>query len=59
MGDYITSLDNQPIHLYDQIMAKLPQLPRPLTIGFRKKMEGIGGNETTTTGQALSKKQVG
>ena len=45
MGDAITSLDNQPITLYDQIMARLPQLPRPLAIGFRKKMEGLGSND--------------
>lgn len=30
------------MHLYDQIMAKIPHLGRPLAIGFRRKMEGLG-----------------
>ena len=44
MGDSVISLDHQALTLYDQIMAKLPHMSRPMAIGFRKKMEGIGNN---------------
>lgn len=36
------SINQAPMHLYDQIMAKIPHLGRPLAIGFRRKMEGLG-----------------
>eukprot|EP00952_Eustigmatos_sp_NYUAD-ZCMA_P001763 7887-Eustigmatos_ZCMA.PRE.1 len=42
VGDTVISLNGMPLTLYDQVMAKLPQLPRPLAVGFRRKMEGVG-----------------
>jgi len=42
LGDALVSLDHQELILYDAIMARFPFLPRPLVVGFRKKMEGLG-----------------
>jgi hypothetical protein len=42
LGDAVVSLDHQSFVLYDLIMARFPFLPRPLVVGFRKKMEGLG-----------------
>ena len=42
LGDAVVSLDHQQLILYDLIMARFPFLPRPLVVGFRKKMEGLG-----------------
>jgi hypothetical protein len=39
------SLNAQPLQLYEQIMTKLPHLGRPLSVGFRKKMEGLGSTD--------------
>ena len=50
LGDAVVSLDHQGFTLYDQIMARLPHLPRPLVVGFRKKMEGLG----SSAGQRVS-----
>ena len=53
IGDSIVSLNQQPLTLYDQIMAKLPQLPRPLVVGFRKRMEGIGSSPEVAKAQRV------
>jgi len=42
LGDAVVSLDHQQFILYDVIMARFPFLLRPLVVGFRKKMEGLG-----------------
>lgn len=44
LGDAVVGLDHEALLLYDHIMARLPHLPRPLVVGFRKKMEGLGSS---------------
>ena len=44
LGDAVVSLDHEALTLYDHVMARLPHLPRPLVVGFRRKMEGIGSS---------------
>lgn len=44
LGDAVVGLDHEPHALYDHIMARLPRLPRPLVVGFRKRMEGLGSS---------------
>jgi hypothetical protein len=53
LGDAVVSLDHEALPLYDQIMARLPHLPRPLVVGFRKKMEGLGSASPSSPPGAL------
>ena len=44
LGDAVVGLDHEPHALYDHVMARLLRLPRPLVVGFRKRMEGLGSS---------------
>lgn len=44
LGDAVVGLDHEPHALYDHVMARLPRLPRPLVVGFRKRMEGLSSS---------------
>lgn len=50
VGDALVSLDHQAMALYDLVMARLPSLPRPLVVGFRRRMEGMGSTEGAVGG---------